>query len=259
MKRTRKRHKTKQKRERKGTRKMLGGDLTRKRSHISFDTNRIFSDNNSFNENPFVRESHNCYMYFLNKKNKEVVELCKKDYPKYKLCRRAQPGYISGHNLLNKNDYKCPVIMKRTLADNRNIYRATDKEKCIPSHYKGALVVAPNRDYHYYRENDDGQWSHKPGYKPSSNFDSNNNRIINPRNASRDYGGTLNYKDFCGYLCVPRDEQTKRMAHWNHTGGKQKRGEKRSRKKRGEKRSRKKRREKRSRKKMREKRSRKKN
>ena len=206
-----------------GKRKSLrGGHDTRKKVRFSFDSSNISSNNNSFNSNPYVRESHNCYMYFLNKKNYEVVDMCKKDYPKHKLCRRAQPGYVSGFPLLKKSDYKCPKIMTRTLADNPNIYKAKENMRCLSSHYKGALVVAPNRDYHYYRENDDGQWTHKPGYKPSTSFDSKNNIIVNPRKAARDYGGTLNYKDFCGYLCVPRDEKKKRMAHWNfeHRGGK---------------------------------------
>lgn len=207
-----------------GRRRMRGGYHSRKNFSFSSASDDMFSDNNSFNSNPYVRESHNCYMYFLNKKNHEVIELCKKDYPKYKLCRRAQPGYVSGFPLLQKNDYKCSKIMKRTLMDNPNIYRSGENTKCVPSHYKGALVVAPYRDYHYYRKNDDGQWSHKPGYKPSTNFDSKNNLIVNPRKAARDYGGTLNYKDFCGYLCVPRNEKKKRMTHWNfeHKGGKSK-------------------------------------
>ena len=106
--------------------------------------------------------------------------------------------------------------MERTLVDNPNIYKIGENKKCIPSHYKGALVVAPNRDYHYYRENDDGKWTHKPGYKPSTNYDSKNNFIFNPRKASRDYGGTLNYKDFCGYLCVPRDEKKKEWLIGTH-------------------------------------------
>jgi len=187
-------------------------------SNNSNNYNSIYSNNNSFNDNPYVRESHNCYMYFLNKKNDEVVKLCEKDYHKHKLCRRAQPGYVSGHKMLSTNDYKCPIMMKRTLSDNPNIYRISEKNKCNPSYYKGALVVAPGRDYHYYRKNDDNQWTHKPGYKPSTNLDSKNNVIINPRKAKRDYGGTLNYKDFCGYLCVPRNEKAKRMAHWTANG-----------------------------------------
>ena len=101
--------------------------------------------------------------------------------------------------------------MDRTLSDNPNIYKIGENQKCIPSHYKGALVVAPGRDYHYYRQNDDNTWTHKPGYKPSTNLDSKNNFIFNPRKANRDYGGTLNYKNFCGYLCVPREERKKRM------------------------------------------------
>jgi len=209
------------------TRKHIGGQ---KMPLLDGDNDSIFSHNKSFDENPFVRESHNCYMYFLNKKNNEVVKLCKKDYPTHKLCRRAQPGYISGYPLLKKQDYKCPKIMDRTLADNPNIYKIGENDKCIPSHYKGALVVAPHRDYHYYRENDDGQWTHKPGYKPSTSLDSNNNMIFNPRKAARDYGGTLNYKDFCTYLCVPRKDNKKRMGYWNYKygiregGGKGRRG-----------------------------------
>lgn len=182
----------------------------------------VTSNDTSFDQNPYVRESHNCYMYFLNKKNHEVVQLCKKDYPQYKMCRRAQPGYASGFPGLRTEDYKCPTIMRRTLKDNTAIYRTSFKKKCLPSHYKGALVVAPKRDYHYYRYNDDGLWTHKPGYKPSTEMDSNNNVIHNPKRAARDYGGTLNYKDFCGFLCVPREDKRKRMSYLNskrHRGG----------------------------------------
>uniref|UniRef100_A0AB39JEN4 Uncharacterized protein n=1 Tax=Florenciella sp. virus SA2 TaxID=3240092 RepID=A0AB39JEN4_9VIRU len=175
--------------------------------------NYLDSSDQSFNRNPYVRESHNCYMYFLNKKNNEVVELCKKDYKYHKICRRAQPGYISGFKQLTKSDYNCPTMLKRTLSDNKLIYNVSEKGTCKDDFYKGALVVAPKRDYHYYRYNDDDIWTHKPGYKPSTMFDSNNNFITNPRLAARDYGGTLNYKDFCGYLCVPREDKLKIMSH----------------------------------------------
>ena len=201
---------------------------TNNTNNINNNSNKdlfISSYNSSFNENPYIRESHNCYMYFLNKKNDEVVKICKNDYPKYKMCRRAQPGYASGFKILEKDDYKCPKIMKRTLKDNPDIYKTNFQKKCKPTHYKGALVVAPHRDYHYYRLNDDGLWTHKPGYKPSTTMDSNNNFIVNPKKAARDYGGTLNYKDFCDFLCVPREQTRKRMSHLNsrtQQGGKKK-------------------------------------
>ena len=196
---------------------------TRMNANANASDTNVSSNNTSFNDNLYVRESHNCYMYFLNKKNNEVVKMCKETFPKQNICRRAQPGYAAGYPLLSKEDYKCSNIMERTLSDNPNIYKTGENKKCIPSHYKGALVVAPGRDYHYYRQNDDNTWTHKPGYKPSTNLDSKNNFILNPRKASRDYGGTLNYKNFCGYLCVPREKKKKRMSFWKNNkihGGK---------------------------------------
>ena len=52
----------------------------------------VYSDNSSYNDNLYVRESHNCYTYFLNLKNDESVKMCKKAYSKHYMCRRAQPG-----------------------------------------------------------------------------------------------------------------------------------------------------------------------
>jgi hypothetical protein len=76
--------------------------------------------------------------------------------------------------------------------------------------YKGAIVVAPKRDYHYYRLNDEGYWTHKPGYKPSTQYDADHRLILDPERANRKYGD-LDYTDFCGYVCVPRDYKKKRM------------------------------------------------
>ena len=209
------------------TKKQKGGKDTPTQNNIDYvfnyvpDNNnnqKLSSNNTSYNDNLFVRESHNCYTYFLNLKNKDAVELCKSDFKKFNMCRRAQPGYFSGYPNLNTKDYKCPIIMERTLKDNNNIYKVQSiKDKCKPNYYKGALVVAPGRDYHYYRLNDDGFWSHKPGYKPSTIYDSNKNIITDPKLSARDYGGTLNYKDFCGYLCIPRNSSRKNMSHRNYS------------------------------------------
>lgn len=180
------------------------------------DNAQISMFKNDYNNNIFVKESHNCYTYFLNMKSQKAVDLCKQDYGEHNFCRRAQPGYYSGYEPLQKTDYNCPTIMKRTLEDNPEIYQVDDiNAKCKPGYYKGALVVAPGRDYHYYRQDDDGAgfWSHKPGYKPSTTRDSDGNLIVDPQLASRNYGGTLNYSEFCGYLCVPRNSDRKNMSH----------------------------------------------
>jgi hypothetical protein len=173
---------------------------------------RILGSNSSYNINPYVRESHNCYSYFLNLKSTDAEILCKKEYKDLNYCHRSQPGYASGYPVLRKRDLTCTEVMKRTLADNPLIKRAQVNQKCNPNEYKGALVVDPGNDYHYYRLNDEGYWSHKPGYKPSTIYDASGVLVTNPEKANRNYG-RLNYKDFCGYFCLPREPTRKRMYH----------------------------------------------
>lgn len=172
----------------------------------------LLGSNSSFNEKPYLRESHNCYSYLLNLKSREAEELCQKTFKDMNWCKRSQPGYAAGYPVLNKPELMCPEVMKRTLADNPNIHRTNFQNKCSMDAYKGALVVDPGHDYHYYRLNDDGYWTHKPGYKPSSQYDASGNVILNPEKANRNYG-KLNYSDFCGYFCVPREATKKRMYH----------------------------------------------
>ena len=190
----------------------------KERRKISTNYSPVRASNSPYyNANPYMRESHNCYTYFLDLRSKEAFELCKDDLEKHNMCRRAQPGYLSGFDKLGDNDYTCPEIEKRTMKDNPSIYKLNSiKDKCDPRFYKGAMVTAPGRDYHYYRLNDEGIWTHKPGYKPITKYDSNNRRIIDPELAARDYGGTLNYKNFCGYYCVPRNRNKKNMTHSNN-------------------------------------------
>jgi hypothetical protein len=178
---------------------------------------KIYAKDDSYNINKYLRESHNCYSYFLNLKSKNAYELCKKNFAKQNICRRSQPGYASNYPSLKTEDFKCPVIMKRTLDDNKTIFQTTKDFDCGPDYYKGALVVAPDRDYHYYRLNDDKVWSHKPGYKPSTYYDACGNIILDPEKAIRDYGGTLHYTDFCGYMCIPRDPSKKHMQMYNQS------------------------------------------
>lgn len=171
--------------------------------------------NKSYNLKNSVRESHNCYSYFLNLKSPAAEKLCVQDFASQNYCRRSQPGYASGFPSLKKSDFNCPEIVKRTLSDNPNIYSIKKSESCPAEYYKGAVVVAPKRDYHYYRLNDEGVWTHKPGYKPSTQFDADNKLILDPETANRKYG-SLNYSEFCGFTCVPRNPKMKRMRMFNN-------------------------------------------
>ena len=113
---------------------------------------KLSPENKTYNDNRYVRESHNCYSYFLNLKSNGAYELCKKELNNNDYCKRSQPGYASGYPRLKTEDFNCPTIMKRTLDDNKNIFKTDKKKTCPAGYYKGALVVAPRRDYHYYRQ-----------------------------------------------------------------------------------------------------------
>jgi hypothetical protein len=171
---------------------------------------RLLSSDDAYNKRWTRRESHNCYSYLLNLKSAEAEQLCLKEFKDLNYCRRSQPGYAAGYPYLEKRDLTCPEVMKRTLADNPNIRPSSFQQQCGMDSYKGALVVAPGNDYHYYRLNDDGYWTHKPGYKPSTYYDASGKLITNPEQANRNYG-RLNYSNFCGYFCVPRQSTRKRM------------------------------------------------
>jgi len=72
-------------------------------------------------------------------------------------------------------------------------------------YYPVALVVDPGVDYHWYRQDPDGNWSHKPGNTAARRTDASGNPITNPQTADRDYSGSggPNYSNFCGYYYVP--------------------------------------------------------
>lgn len=71
--------------------------------------------------------------------------------------------------------------------------------------YKVALVIAPGVDFHWYRQNSDGTWSHKRGLGGMSNTDASGNIIFDPQTCNRDYfsiGQGANYSEGCGYFIV---------------------------------------------------------
>ncbi|PFX30562.1 Insoluble matrix shell protein 1 [Stylophora pistillata] len=59
-----------------------------------------------------------------------------------------------------------------------------------------ALFVSTRvvNDYHWYRLDNNGYWSHKPGQTPATNLDGDGNRIRDPRNAAN---GLIPYEFVC--------------------------------------------------------------
>jgi hypothetical protein len=174
---------------------------------------------------PYIEGSHNCYSYFLNRQIKAVKEKCneiclkkhktscpKKDSECTDL--KPQPGDYelikrTGTDKDKERIYKCPNMHKKIMKDNPSLIPVPFNVKCPKNYYKGAYVVDPDNTYHFYRANQDGTWSHKPGISPISNVDSSKKTIYVPHFANRNYkedddnDEAINYTNFCGYYCIP--------------------------------------------------------
>jgi hypothetical protein len=98
-------------------------------------------------------------------------------------------------------------MITRILGDNPNVEMTSFEEKCPNKTSKIALVVDQSDDYHFFRQDSNGFWSHKPGARKVTNLDAAAHKIWDPRLAHLDYTsneGSLNYDIFCSYMCVPR-------------------------------------------------------
>jgi hypothetical protein len=146
-----------------------------------------------WNDGGLIQGSTNCYAYALNMREGFP--------PGHKL----QPGELSGNPLSSLADVTVPKIIELTIADARMegypFYPVSRNTTCGVGTYKVALVVDPNRDYHWYRQNPDGSWSHKRGHTAVTNVDASGRLIWDPEAANRNYG-SYNYSAFGGYFCV---------------------------------------------------------
>jgi len=120
---------------------------------------------------------------------------------------KLQPGELSNDEY---NKYTCNHIVNKIKKDHSGIYK-TDNIEYIPcNHYKIALVIdnkGNHDDYHFYRKDHNGLWSHKRGKYPITNLDASNNLIYDPKYADRNYdkedNDEFNYEIFCGYYSIP--------------------------------------------------------
>lgn len=122
-----------------------------------------------------IQGNNNCYNYSNNKRTDTF----------------AQPGRAAGAQW---TDLECNNVRTAAVAD--GLVAVAKPNKCPKKECTLALVVDPGDDYHWYRRDTNGMWTHKPGGTPATNLDNSGNPISNPETADR--GG---YTDFCGYLC----------------------------------------------------------
>ena len=167
-----------------------------------------------FNNNPLIQDVHNCWDYGMNVIDPAQLNQCNGKVgcePRF-----HQPGGTKGLSkaLLEARGRTCKTVEYLMQQDVPDIKRSTFKARCPRDTSKIALVVHPGEDYHFYRQDADGWWSHKDGANKVKRFDADGEPIWNPKTAARDYrprGSFLNYKDFCSFYCAPR-RKTIRLA-----------------------------------------------
>lgn len=178
-----------------------------------------------WNKNEQIRKTNNCYSYFL-----QDLQRGRKTFP--------HPGGLEAHrqyetyvknsdpqgpNFLSEGlqsrsnlykaphkKYKCDEIEEGVLLDNPNVYKVQESERCEDEYYKGYLAVDEGQrdrdkyDYHFWIQNSEGKWSHKPGQTRVRDVDFSNQKIMNPRLSDRG-----RYKSDCSYFCIPKDDSKK--------------------------------------------------
>ena len=125
---------------------------------------------------PSVQPFNNCYNYANNQMTNTF----------------AQPGRASGHPAASM---ACNQVQPAATSD--GLHAVANFNGTLPAG-KGwyvALVVWPGTDYHWYRQDKVGCWSHKPGQTAARNVDNSGHAITDPKTCNRGP-----YTDFCTYM-----------------------------------------------------------
>lgn len=153
------------------------------------------------------RRYNNCYTYAI---NQPINPFTHKPYESYDFC---QPNNLGGEGFeLISNSYgytdwsKSDVVevVNRDLSKIGYRFRKSNYKEYSP--VKGAWKVAmclnkiygsENGDYHWYRQNSDGTWSHKKGMGSIESHDEDGHVIHNPKKCNRG-----KYTEFVGFFMI---------------------------------------------------------
>lgn len=133
-----------------------------------------------WNNDPTIQNRNNCYNYA----NDRITNTF------------AQPGRGSGRSWTQL--VSCATDVAPAAQRDGQLHVGPPSTTPSEGHFI-ALVLALGYDYHWYRLDANGMWSHKPGTTPARNTDNSGRPISDPRNCDRGP-----YSIFCGfYHCVP--------------------------------------------------------
>jgi hypothetical protein len=122
---------------------------------------------------------------------------------------KPQPGRYAGYlDEYHKKKYSCKSLHRRIKKDNPFIRKIGQNQECPKGYYKMALAIRNDYlDYHFYRQDANGLWSHKNGSTVATNKDAKGRVIRDPKDADRGI-----YSIFCGYYMVPINKSLKHMS-----------------------------------------------
>jgi hypothetical protein len=171
-------------------------------------------DPDKYNKKKGIKEAQNCFAYafdhtHLPKRSDCTTDSCPIPFP--------QPGRASGYPKWSKIQGKrCPDLNARVMGDVPGSRMSAFNEKCPKGMTKIAAVTDEDEDYHFYRQDSNGYWSHKPGATDVTHLDATKRPIYDPSLAKRAYEDSgLDYDNFCGYMCIPvKKHKLKRGGHF---------------------------------------------
>ena len=160
--------------------------------------NETIIGKNIVGENIFIKDKTNCYAYAI---NNHYIPGTKFFYQK------QQPGEYYGEEIESPYDNAEDIIDAIQNDFNKynnryntgSIFKKVSKYEICPIGTYKIAVAYYSEDYHFYRQNSDGTWSHKPGLTSVINTESanSNNLIFDPEECNRG-----NYIYFIGFYAI---------------------------------------------------------
>jgi hypothetical protein len=185
-----------------------------------------------WNNDPDIKESTNCYAYAMDSRTGhpkgDKPQPGEKSTTSFTLDCDSLKAAVLADAATNAADAvveapQCPYQKQHKLPppERPGYYQVALVRTSRINDYEAATKEYYVGDYHWYRENGDGTWSHKPGHDPAVNADSSGNPITNPEIAARrstepdtatdpTTGTTFpitvvtDYDIFCGYFYVKK-------------------------------------------------------
>jgi len=131
---------------------------------------------------------NNCYAYALDDREPQETLRHRKPIPgphrSYYTCSQVIEGLKDEVPQMYVASFGCPCA-----SGFKKIYAAVSDE-------------GEDNDFHFWRQDRDGWWSHKPGSDDPSRTDGDQRPIANPDQANR-HSSTRHYSQGCGFFCIP--------------------------------------------------------